>query len=199
MIVAGQTVVNPVTGERLLFHRTARETGGDYVLFEAFIQPGGSVAAGHVHPHQSERFEIVSGTLTLKLGRRTFEAKADDVIEIEPGMPHSFWNAGAEEVRFMTELRPALALESLIETMFSLAADGKTNRWGMPNPFRLAVIAKEHFDTVRVPFPPVWVQRAGLALGEPIGRLLGYRPVYTASPSGPAPCPRPAARLRGAS
>jgi hypothetical protein len=71
--------------------------------------------------------------------------------------------------------------------MYGLAADGKTNRWGMPNPFRLAVIADEHFDVVRVPFVPSWAQRAALAVGAPLGRLLGYRPSYL-----PTRVPRPA-------
>ena len=62
--------------------------------------------------------------------------------------------------------------------MFSLAADGRTNRKGMPNPLQLAVIANAHFDTVQLPFPPALVQKLGLALGAPLGRLLGYQPVY---------------------
>ena len=72
-------------------------------------------------------------------------------------------------------MRPALQFESLIETMFTLAAEGKTNRKGMPNPFRLAVIARAHFDTVRLPFPPAVLQRAALALAAPLGKALGYR------------------------
>jgi hypothetical protein len=32
-----------------------------------------------------------------------------------------------------------------------LAAEGKTGKRGMPNPLRLAVIANEHFDLVRLP------------------------------------------------
>ena len=67
----------------------------------------------------------------------------------------------------------------VIETMFSLAADGRTNRKGMPNPLRLAVIANAHFDTVRLPFPPAALQKLGLVLGSPVGRLLGYDAVYT--------------------
>ena len=35
-----------------------------------------------------------------------------------------------------------------------------------------------HFDTVRLPFPPALVQRIGLALGAPLGRVLGYDAVY---------------------
>jgi hypothetical protein len=75
-------------------------------------------------------------------------------------------------------VKPALRFEQLLETMFGLAADGKTNRKGMPNPLRLAVIAQAHFDDVRLPFPPVWMQRAGLTLGAPLGRLAGYEPTY---------------------
>ena len=62
--------------------------------------------------------------------------------------------------------------------MFSLAADGKTNRKGMPNLLRLAVIANAHFDTVRLPFPPAFMQRVGLTLGAPIGRIVGYGATY---------------------
>jgi hypothetical protein len=90
-------------------------------------------------------------------------------------------------VRFVCEVRPALEFESLLETMFALAADGKTNRKGMPNPLRLAVIAKAHFNTVRLPFPPAWMQKTGLALGAPLGRLLGYGPTYIEEPGEPAP------------
>jgi hypothetical protein len=70
--------------------------------------------------------------------------------------------------------------------MFALAADGKTNRKGMPNPLRLAVIAKAHFDTVRLPFPPAWMQKAGLTLGAPLGRLLGYGATYEPQAGTPA-------------
>jgi hypothetical protein len=45
----------------------------------------------------------------------------------------------------------------------------------MPSPLRLAVIAKAHFDTVRLPFPPAALQRAALALAAPLGQALGYR------------------------
>ena len=81
----------------------------------------------------------------------------------------------------MCEIRPALQFESLLETMFALAADGKTNAKGMPNPLRLAVIANAHFDTVRLPVVPAVVQKAALALGSPLGRLLGYAPTYEQS------------------
>jgi len=180
MIRAGDSVVNPVTDERLVFHETSRDTGGEYCLFDTYVEADGAVAAAHVHPYQTERFEVLSGTLGVEAGRDRKELAVGDSVVIEPGMPHKFWNGGDDTLCFRAEVRPALQFESLIETMFALAADGKTNRRGMPNAFRLAVIAKHHFDVVRLPRIPHGMQKAGLAMGAPLGRLLGYQPTYEA-------------------
>jgi quercetin dioxygenase-like cupin family protein len=176
MVGAGQTLINPVTGERMRFIRTSADTGGDYVLIELRAEPDAFVAAAHVHPAQTETFEVVSGTLGAKVAGKRIEAHAGDTLVVEPGQAHRWWNAGNDELVFRCEIRPALQFESLVETMFSLAVDGLTNGRGMPNPFRLAVIAQAHFDTVRLPFPPVPLQRAGLVVGTVLGRALGYEP-----------------------
>jgi quercetin dioxygenase-like cupin family protein len=194
MIRPGDRLENPITGEVLVFHRTSEQTNGEALLVETIVRPGGFVAAAHVHPHQTERFEVLEGLLGLRVGERELLAKPGDVALVAPGTPHRFWNAGDEQARFLCEVRPALRFESLIETMFTLAAAGKTNRKGMPNPLRLAVIAKSHFDTVRLPFPPAAVQRAGLALGAPLGKLLGYPETVTSqtsSATGARPHSRP--------
>jgi quercetin dioxygenase-like cupin family protein len=179
MIRSGDRLENPVTGEVLVFHRTAEETNGEAVLVETIVRPHGFVAAAHVHPHQTERFEVVEGLLGLEVGETELLAAPGDVAEVAPGTPHRFWNAGESEARFLCEVRPALQFESLIETMFTLASEGKTNRKGLPNPLRLAVIAKAHFDTVRLPFPPAVLQRAALAVGAPVGKALGYTETVT--------------------
>ena len=174
MIRQGDTIENPITGERLLFLETSHETNGEYVRLECTVEPNGFVAAAHVHPHQSERFEIRSGTLAFVRDGEEIVAGAGETVIVPSGSCHKFWNAGADEAVFVGEVRPALRFERLLETMFALANDGKTNRRGMPNPFRLAVIANAHFDDVRLPFPPAWLQKAALAVGAPCGRLLGY-------------------------
>ena len=148
------------------------------VLIELSADPDAFVAAAHVHPTQTEAFEVIEGTLGAKVDGEEHTANAGDILVVEPGQAHKWWNPGESELVFRCEIRPALQFEQLIETMFSLAADGKTNRKGMPNPLRLAVIANAHFDTVRLPFPPAVMQRIGLALGAPVGRLFGYEPVY---------------------
>ena len=178
MIRTGDILENPVTGERMRFLKTAADTNGEAVVVELTLEPTGFVAMPHVHPFQSERFEIVEGSVSFKLGRKLVVAKAGDVVTVEPGTPHKFWNESGEVARFVTVVRPALQFEQLIETMFSLAADGKTSKKGMPNPLRLAVIANHHFDDVRLPVVPHSLQRMALALGAPAGRLLGYDPGY---------------------
>src|SRR5262249_15924352 len=175
MIRPGERLENPVTGEVISFHRTSEQTDGESVLVETIVRPHGFVASAHIHPHQTERFEVLEGLLGLRVGDKELVAKPGDVAVVAPSTPHRFWNAGDEEARFLCEVRPALQFESLIETMFTLAAEGKTNRKGLPNPLAMAVIARAHFDTVRLPFPPPVVQRAALAVGAPLGAALGYR------------------------
>jgi quercetin dioxygenase-like cupin family protein len=181
MIRPGDTLENPVTGEVLIFHRTSAQTNGDSVLVETIVRPHGFVAATHVHPYQTERFEVIEGLLGLQIDGEDLLAGPRDVAVVPPRMPHRFWNAGEHEARFLCEVTPALGFESLIETMFTLAAQGKTNWKGLPNPLRLAVIANAHFDTVRLPFPPAAVQRALLAVAAPLGSALGYRPTLASA------------------
>jgi mannose-6-phosphate isomerase-like protein (cupin superfamily) len=180
----GDILENPVTGERLVFVATAAETGGQCTMFDAYVRPNGSVAAPHVHPYQSELFEIRAGRIGVKLGRKKVEASAGDVLTVSPGVPHQFWNAGDDELHLRVTVTPSLDFESLIETMFALAAEGKTNKKGMPNPLRLAVIAQAHFDVVRLPRIPDALQRLALAAGAPLGKALGYSATYAPVPAG---------------
>jgi quercetin dioxygenase-like cupin family protein len=183
VISTGQTLTNPVTGETLVFRTTSVDSKGERVVVETTVEPNGAVAAAHVHPAQDELFEVLGGEVEFRLGKQTVVAKPGDRVLVPAGMPHRFRNVGEETAHFVCEVTPALEFEQLIETMFSLAADGKVNRKGMPNPLRLAVIARHHFGDVRLPFPPAWIQRLGLALGAPLGRLIGYRATY--EPSAP--------------
>jgi quercetin dioxygenase-like cupin family protein len=187
MVHAGDSIENPVTGERIVFRETSRETGGEAVVIETYVRPGGFVAAAHVHPEQEERFQVLRGSVGFRVGRKKVVAGPGERMTVPAGTPHRFWNAGDETAHFVCEIRPALQFESLIETMYGLAADGKTNAKGMPSPLRLAVIAQAHFDTVRLPFPPAPLQRLGLVLGAPLGRVLGYGPSYV--PAGAQPVP----------
>jgi mannose-6-phosphate isomerase-like protein (cupin superfamily) len=187
MICTGDVIENPVTGERIVFRKTSHDTGGQAVVIETIVQPNGFVAAAHVHPAQEERFEVLRGSVGFRIGRKETVVGPGARLTVPSGTSHRFWNAGDEVAHFVCEVRPALQFESLLETMFALAADGQTNRKGMPHPLRLAVIANAHFDTVRLPFPPAILQRIALAIGAPLGRMCGYAATYEPTTATTAP------------
>ena len=184
MIRKGDRLENPVTGEVLIFHRTSRDTGGESVLIETIVRPGGFVAEAHVHPHQTERFEVLEGTLGLRVGRDELTAKPGDVATVEPGTRHRFWNAGDDDARFMCEVSPALEFESLIETMFTLAAEGKTNRKGLPES---AAAGRDREGALRhrAPAVPAGLAAAGGARGgRPSGAGAGLPSHGPSRPAG---------------
>ena len=87
MIRAGDTIENPVTGERLVFKQTSADTNGEYVLFECFVKPSGFVAAAHVHPFQEERFQVLEGSVTFRIDGQRSPAR--------PGTPSSWQGGGS--------------------------------------------------------------------------------------------------------
>ena len=178
MIRAGETLVNPVSGETITFIETAAETNGEYTLIEVSVAPGGGVPMAHIHPYQTETFEVLEGELSMKAGRAKVVARAGEIVSVPPREVHKFWNATDSVVRFRCTVAPALGFERFIETMFALAADGKLSTRGLPNPVRLATIANAHFADSRAPYIPAWMQKAGLLAGAALGRTLGYDPTY---------------------
>jgi quercetin dioxygenase-like cupin family protein len=181
MARAGETIDNPVTGERLTWRQVAADTDGRLVMGEMVLPPGGFVAAEHVHPNQEERYEVLAGELRVRLDGRDRVLGPGDRIVVPVGRPHVWWNAGKDEVRFRCEVTPALHFETFLETFFGLAMDGKTDRKGLPNPLQLAVLMRAYHDEIRLARPPAAVQTAMFAPLAIIGRLLGYRGSYPRS------------------
>jgi len=163
-IVPGQSLENPVTGERFTFRETAATTGGELLSFDLTLPPGAAVAFPHVHPIQTERFEVLEGRARFLVGLRTRSAGPGDVVDIAPGVLHAFANADDREARLSVEVRPALALEQMLTDVVALAVAGRLNRRGLPrNPFELALLARTYDEVAHAPFLGVRRQRALLA------------------------------------
>ena len=184
MAYAGQTILNPVSGERITFCRTAADTDGEYLEIEVALTPDGAVPGMHVHPHQEERFEILSGNVRFRKGLKKIDAKAGDVVVVEPGKAHKFMNAGDANAAMRVRVTPALDMERLLETAVGLAQDGRVTKKGMPGPSDLALFVSEFKNEVRGPGSPGWVQRASLAplgwLARRRGRAERYAPARPA-------------------
>jgi mannose-6-phosphate isomerase-like protein (cupin superfamily) len=164
MITPGQTLENPVTGERFTFTHTAATTDGELLAFDFALRPGGAVPIPHIHPVQTERFEIVSGQMRFRVGMRTVMAGPGDVVEVAPGVAHSFANAGDEEARLRVEVRPALAMEEMFAEVIAMAEAGRMTKRGLPrNPLDLAALARKYDQEAHAPLMTVGVQRMLLA------------------------------------
>jgi mannose-6-phosphate isomerase-like protein (cupin superfamily) len=182
MAHAGQIIENPVSGERITFRKTAADTGGELLSFDLELSPDGHVPGKHVHPEQEERFEVVSGTMRFRMGRKTVVAEAGDVVTVPAGVAHKFANGGDDTAIVRVEVRPALRMENLLETAVALAEEGRTTSKGMPKPLDLALLVGEFEREVVGAFPPAWVQRATLAPLAWLARKRGYAARYASAP-----------------
>jgi quercetin dioxygenase-like cupin family protein len=182
MAQRGESIENPLTGERMTFLKTTADTNGQSLEFEFIAPPGWSVPA-HIHPYQQERTEMISGVLSGRVAGEEIGLVAGEVRVVPSGVVHAWRNpSDQQEARFSVEFSPALKMESGFETAWGLARDGKATKAGVPkNPLQLVVLASEHKDEVYLPRPPIAVQKALFAILDllaPVGRLLGYRASY---------------------
>ena len=81
----GQTIVNPVSGERITFRTTAEESNGELVAIELALPPGGRVPGRlHLHPLQEERFEVIEGRMRFRVERERVTAEPGEVVVVPP-------------------------------------------------------------------------------------------------------------------
>lgn len=174
----GDVVENPLTGERVTFLDTREETNGELSRFEYVLPPRFSIPE-HVHPRQEERHEVLSGTLRGRVGGRERDFLEGERAVGPPGVPHAWRNPSEdEELRIVSELRPALHLEALIEASFGLSRDLKTDRRSalkrLPHMLMLANEAKHEFYLTGMPRPARRAFSALLGALAHLCELLGY-------------------------
>jgi quercetin dioxygenase-like cupin family protein len=119
MASAGETVVNPATGERVTFVKTAADTGGELLELELVWSRPGQRAPAHVHPEMEERYEVLEGTAAFRIGDEERTARAGDVVTVPPGTTHLAWNPTDVRVRLKVEFRPALRWEEFVVRLFA--------------------------------------------------------------------------------
>jgi quercetin dioxygenase-like cupin family protein len=171
-------LVHPVTGERIVFRKRARDTAGELLEMTLYLAPGGFIASPHVHPNQEERFEVSGSPVMFRVAGKERLYQPGEVAVVPPGVPHVWWNASQEESATLVQFRPALDTETFFETFFGLARDGKVNPKGLPNPLQMMVLARAYHREMALPSPMQQILGPVAVLLAPIGRALGYRGRY---------------------
>jgi mannose-6-phosphate isomerase-like protein (cupin superfamily) len=176
----GEVFTNPVTGERAVV-REGSEDGDDpsRAVVDLYVEPGGAVAAQHVHDTVWEGFKVVSGTVGFRLNGEESILGPGEGAEAPIGTPHDWWNAGGEVAHVEVELKgDGERFEQMLVTLFGLAHEGKVNDKGRPGLLQLAVIARDFRDVIRFTKPPAWVQAALFGPLAALGRARGLRATY---------------------
>src|SRR2546428_5954347 len=87
--VTGRVIDNPVSGERIVIRTSATETGGQLLVFDLALPPGGHVPARHAHPIQEERFTILEGPMRFSVAAETTLLNPAESVLLPKG--HAPW------------------------------------------------------------------------------------------------------------
>ena len=127
MAHAGDTIENPVDGQRIMFVRTVEDSGGDELAIELFTPPGTSAVPAHLHLAAEETYEVLAGTLGVWVGskRQLRTVGPGGRVALPPRVAHQHWNAGPDLLHVVNTFRPAGNLELGLQATFGLARDEK--------------------------------------------------------------------------
>jgi mannose-6-phosphate isomerase-like protein (cupin superfamily) len=190
MARAGEAFENPVTGERMVFGKTGRDTNGALLEIEFLIPPNMRKGfASHFHPYFDERFEIVNGSARYMVGKDERATQASDVFVLPRSIAHVHpWNVGSEVLHYRKitlldkpDLQWLLETEQFFESLYALAQQGKIGNDGLPkNLLQKVVLVQSLQPHTYAAGIPVWVQRVAFGFLAAIGRAVGYKSYYPA-------------------
>jgi hypothetical protein len=115
------------------------------------------VPARHVHPHQEERFSVLSGRVRFRVGRDTRVAGPGETLVVPSGTPHWFGNTGSSVAQLRVEVRPALRMQELFEASVERATPTTTTSAWWTRLADLALILLDFQHEVGVPNVPAFV------------------------------------------
>jgi mannose-6-phosphate isomerase-like protein (cupin superfamily) len=153
-----QTITNRVTGEQITFIETAKDTMGEYLLIEVALPPYGKGPPLHIHDRFEEEFEVISGRLTVTLGKTKHILEAGERRIAPLKTPHTFTNNHNEPVVFRVRLTPPSQFEQSVRIHYGLMKDGLTDAKGNPKLLAHTALVLSLQNTLIVGIPH-WIQR----------------------------------------
>ena len=175
MAKTNDIIENPVSGTKIQFLITAEDSNGEMIRKKIWNKKGAQGPPEHMHPTQIETFEILSGTAAVKLYGKEQIFTAGQSFTVPENAPHTFHNAGQEELVMIVEVRPALRTEFFVESMYALAKQGKVNKKAVPNFLQMMTLLNEYYGEGFLVGPPVLVQKILAKVVGGIGKLFGLK------------------------
>jgi mannose-6-phosphate isomerase-like protein (cupin superfamily) len=186
MATSGQMLENKITGVQIVFVKTPHDTDGLQVVHEVTYPAGTGREYPHVHRLSSETFDILEGQASYQLNGEQRSANTGDTLDFPPRIPHLHpWNTGSgvlklrQTITFSTPHMVELEkIDSVVETFFGLANDGKVNKDGFPSFLQLLVCFSDTLPELSMPGVPMILQRMMMGGAATVGRLAGIKPRY---------------------
>ena len=151
----GTVLHNPVTSEwgRVLC------IDDDATRIELVVAPGGGVPVTHLHRHQTETFDVLSGELTVVLDDFTRRFYPGDTAVIKPGVAHRWTASGDEPLHCVMTVAPSLHFADMIAASWGLCATGRARPDGGARIADAILMAEAFGDDIEIPSPPRWLTR----------------------------------------
>ncbi|HLY71799.1 MAG TPA: cupin domain-containing protein [Puia sp.] len=172
----GQILKNPATGDVYEYLELSKDTNGERITLKQTINKG-QLYPKHFHTLQDERFEVLTGKLTIWSEGKTKTLCHGEKITLPKNKPHNHYNNDNEPVTFIQTVSPALDFEYWMENIIGLTIDGKI-RNGKTGFIQDLVTLKYLDSKTYLPNIPLGIQKILMNIVGPLGRLFGYRAIY---------------------
>jgi quercetin dioxygenase-like cupin family protein len=180
MTPEGQTIENPLSGERITIGAVTGLAGNDVLSWELVLAPGGRVPSSHAHPQQEERFTVLEGHLRMRVGARRLTAGPGETVRIPPGTVHHFANPGARPARVAVQTSPVLNMPEMLRTAAAMARQQHAAARHWPRVADLALFMRDFEREVRAPYLPAALVRGVLRAVASVVRRRGLDANYRA-------------------
>ncbi len=138
---------NPIIKDRVHIVKSTCETKGEYLLLEIELAPGGGNGL-HYHTSFDEEFTVISGELGIEKKFGKIVLREGESATAFKGELHRFFNDSNEKIIFQVRITPGnQGFENGLRIAYGLAADGKTNKKGVPNKLDHLAIVLDISDT----------------------------------------------------
>jgi hypothetical protein len=159
---------SPTVNDPIHHASYAFERNGEDLWVHCWLAPGAHLPE-HFHPTLEERWEMLDGTIQLKLdGDWRWLTVQDGPVRVAPEVRHELRNPSGWPARARAEVLPAGQLEEFLTDSAQAARDGVFTARGLPTSLRnaawIAAFAPRHRHETVMTFPPPALQRIVLPI-----------------------------------
>lgn len=117
--------ISPFEGDKFYTKISTKDTDGDMYMFESTrIEEGGPFL--HTHYDTDEFWYVLQGEFLIKVGDKTYNAKAGDLLFGPRMVPHTFAKVGKGEAKVIIGFQPAGKMEEYFKKLSDGVAKNMT-------------------------------------------------------------------------